>query len=357
MPHSFVPSQLSRPVPLGLSWLLATVMECRGRQALFHVQRPELLETLRQTAIIQSAESSNRIEGVTVDRARLAPLVRGTTKARDRPEEEIVGYRRALQWIHARHARIGVEVAMLCELHRKAQWGSIGDAGKLKRIPNDIIEISGDGRSRVRFSTVSPSETPKKLDQLVAVYNQAVRGDLLPPPLAEASLVLDFLCIHPFRDGNGRVARLLTLLVLYRRGFDVGKFISLERVIEETKDDYYDALYRSSQGWHESKHDLLPWWSYFLSVVRQSYRELEERVERTPAGAGDKTALVRAAIEEMPTEFSTAELSSACPGVSAGLIRVVLRDLRNRGELQSSRGRSARWKKIATDARAKRRAR
>jgi len=258
---SFSKAHLTRSIPVGLSWLLGQVMECRGRQTLHEAQRPEVLETLRQTALIQSAESSNRIEGVTVDADRLGPLVRGRVQPRDRPEEEIVGYRRALSWLHREHGAIPMEPETLLELHRLAQQGMVGDAGRWKTRRSDIIELLPSGETRLRFRTVAPEEVPDRIAGLCRAYDHVVTQRLLPPLLAAASLVLDLTCIHPFRDGNGRVSRLVTLLLLYSHGYRVGRFISVERVIEETKEDYYEALRRSSIGWHAREHDLVPWWS------------------------------------------------------------------------------------------------
>ncbi|MCI0718634.1 MAG: Fic family protein, partial [Acidobacteria bacterium] len=163
---------------------------------------------------------------------------------------------------------------------------------------------------------------------------------------AVAALVLDFLCIHPFRDGNGRVARLLTLLAVYHHGFEVGRYISLERLIEESKDDYYEVLFRSSQGWHEAQHDLLPWLNYFLTILQRAYVEFEQRVGQIKTPRGAKTALVEASIAAFPGEFTLADLERACPGVSRDMIRRVLRDLQKSGHVTClGRGPGARWRR------------
>ncbi|MBI4536783.1 MAG: Fic family protein [candidate division NC10 bacterium] len=220
-----VPSEIT--VPLNVTWLLGSVMECKGRQELFERQRPEVLRTLREIALIESTESSNRIEGVTIDRARLRPLVIGRARPRDRSEEEIVGYRNALNWIHTRHSQARIEPATLQHLRELAQAGG-GDAGQWKRQENEIIEIDAVGNRRIRFRPVPAAEAPKAIEDLCVAYRHTIDQSLLPPLLATASLVLDFLCIHPFRDGNGRVSRLLTLLTLYDHGYAVGPYVSLE---------------------------------------------------------------------------------------------------------------------------------
>ena len=343
---SFISRQLQRQVPTGFAWLMGGVMECKGRQDLFEAQRPEVLTTLRRVAIVQSAESSNRIEGVTVDPQRLEPLVLGKARPRDRSEEEVLGYRRALDWIHRQHDKINVSPRNLLKLHEHAQRGQIGDAGQFKERDNDIVEIQPDGRRRIRFKSVAATDTPEAVEQLCLGYRHVRDQDLLPPLLADASLVLDFLCIHPFRDGNGRTARLLALLVLYHGGFRVGRYISLERIIEQTKEQYYDTLLRSSLGWHEGEHDPIPWWSYYLSTIRQAYREFEQRIEQINTGPGAKSALVRATLEQLPDTFSLDQVARLCPSVSRDLVRRVLREERDAGRLETTgKGRGARWRR------------
>ena len=331
---------------MGIAWLIGSVMESRGHQQLFEQQKPEALEALRQVAIIQSAESSNRIEGVTVDRDRLEPLVLGRARPKDRPEHEVVGYRRALDWIHGHHDRITVQPKTLSRLHELSQQAS-GDAGQLKTTNNDIIEILPDGHRRLRFRTVSVEETPEALEQLCIAYGHTLEQAALPPIIVAASLVLDFLCIHPFRDGNGRVARLLTLLALYRQGFLVGRFVSLERLIEESKESYYETLFQSSQGWHTGSHDPTHWWSYFASTIRQAYQTFESSIEGIDTERGAKSSLVERAINELPDEFGIAEVVALCPGVSRSLIRRSLRARRDQGKLESvGTGRGAKWRKV-----------
>lgn len=274
---SFRGSRLSNlQLPVNSVWLLTDIAEAKGRQDLFTRQAPQLLETLRETALVQSVESSNRIEGVTVAPERLVPLVVGNARPLDRSEEEIQGYRRALDLIHAEAPDLPVTPELLQRLHGIIQEGS-GDAGQWKRVSNEIIELREGAPPLVRFRPVSVEETPAAVEELCLVYRHAVNQGIAPPLVSVAALVFDFLCIHPFRDGNGRVSRLLTLLALYQYGYEVGRYISLERLIEETRSDYYDVLRRSSEGWHEGRHDLLPWLNYFLAVLKRAYRELERR--------------------------------------------------------------------------------
>lgn len=343
---SFLEQHLRGSVPMGLSWLMGSVMEAKGRQELFEHQRPEVLETLRQTAIIQSVESSNRIEGVTVARNRLSPLVQGSTAPRDRSEAEIVGYRQALAWIHQEHIALAINQDNIRQVHRLCQSVS-GDAGQYKAVQNHIIELFPDGRRAVRFETVAVGEVPDMMEQLCLAWEHVTAQRQLPGLLATASFVLDFLCIHPFRDGNGRAARLLTLLLLYHCGYRVGRYISLERLIEQSKESYYEALHASSQGWHQGKHDLTPWWSYFLSIIRQAYKEFEAGVEDLSQSQGAKAGVVKNAVGSLPSQFRLADIKALCPSVSPEYIRKVLNQIRENGELElRGRGRGARWHKI-----------
>ena len=264
-------SQLT--LPLGSVWLMSDVAEAKGRQDLYLDKPPEILTSLRETALIQSVESSNRIEGVTVAPDRLRPLVLEDARPRDRSEEEIQGYRRALERIHAEAKTLAITPELLQWLHATIQEGS-GDAGQWKQVDNEIIELREGAPPLVRFRPVKVAETPAAVEELCLVYRHALNQSLAPPLVAVAALVFDFLCIHPFRDGNGRISRLLTLLALYQHGYEVGRYVSLERLIEESRAEYYEALHRSSEGWHEGQHDLLPWLNFFLAILKRAYREL-----------------------------------------------------------------------------------
>ena len=260
-------------LPLPAVWLLTDIAEAKGRQDLYTQRSPEVLTSLRETALIQSVESSNRIEGVTVAPERLRPLVLENAQPRDRSEEEIQGYRRALERIHANPRDLAITPELLQRLHATIQEGS-GDAGQWKRVDNEIIELREGAPPLVRFRPVGVAETPAAVEELCLLYRHAVNQSLAPPLVTIAALVFDFLCIHPFRDGNGRISRLLTLLALYQHGYEVGRYVSLERIVEESRDRYYETLRLSSEGWHEGRHDLFPWLNYFLTVLKQAYREL-----------------------------------------------------------------------------------
>ena len=334
-------------LPPGTVWLLTEIAEARGRQELYTRQTPKLLEALRQTALIQSAESSNRIEGVTVDAKRLKPLVLSDVRPRDRSEEEVQNYRKALDLIHKSARDLDLSRETCLRLHGIIQEGA-GDAGQFKRVDNEIVEMRPGQPPVVRFRALAAAATPAGIDELGRSYRHAIDQERVQPLVAVAGAVLDFLCIHPFRDGNGRVSRLLTLLLLYHHGYEVGRYISLERLAEDSKEDYYEALRRSSQGWHDGSHDLLPWLDHFLSIVRRAYRDFAQRADRLMAGRGAKTTLLRAAIASFTGEFSAADLHHAVPGVSLDMVRRVLaQEQRARRVRCVVRGRDARWTRVA----------
>ena len=335
-------------LPMSTAWLLNDVAEAKGKQELFTRQSPQMLKTLREMALIQSAESSNRIEGVTVAADRLRPLVLGNTKPRDRSEQEVQGYRLALNEIHTKHAKLAITPDTVKHLHSLCQSAS-GDAGQFKRIDNEVVELRPGAAPVIRFKCVSARQTPTAMDELCVLYRQALDQDNLPPLIAIGGLVLDFLCIHPFRDGNGRVSRLLTLLALYQHGYEVGRYVSLERLIEESKEDYYEVLNRSSQRWHEGRHELTPWLNLFFAVIRRGYAEFEQRACSIKSKRGAKAELVMAAIRRQLGEFQLSEIERACPGVGRDWIRSLLAELKAAGEVSChGKGPAARWRHLGS---------
>ncbi len=333
-------------IPPATSWLLGSCMEARGKQTLWLRTTPEVLKALRDVAVIQSSESSNRIEGVTVDEKRLLPLLSRKVTPRDRSEEEVFGYKKALDWIHAKHDSIEITPRTIKKLHKISQSGFSGDAGEWKKRNNEIIEILPNGRRQVRFIPVLPEDTPQAIEDLCLAYKDLKGGGALPDLLGIAAFILDFLCIHPFRDGNGRVSRLLTLLLLYQMGYYVGLYISLERIVENSKDSYYETLKQSSQNWASSKHDIIPFCHYFLGLIKAAYRELEDKVA-VEIGGG-KSNLILQEIATMADEFSFAELKEQVTNVSPQLVKKVLSKMKAEGLITvSGKGRSAKWRKIS----------
>jgi Fic family protein len=332
-------------IPAITSWYLADLGEARGRQELFTKQAPQKLKVLREHALIESAVSSNRIEGVTVDHSRVRTIVLGKAHLRDRDEEEVRGYRNVLRLIHEQATKLPVSEDTILKLHKLAK-GNIWDAGKYKEKASDIIEKYPDGRSRVRFKTVHPDKTPLSMSALIALWNQCLRERWVHPLVAMAAFNLDFLCIHPFRDGNGRVSRLLLLLQSYHLGYEAGRYISIERIIEQSKERYYETLEESSEGWHEGKNDPWPYISYVLYTLKIMYHEFEERVGQLKSPKGAKTELIKSAINSFSGEFTLSDLERACPGVSRDMIRRVLRELQRLREVVClSRGPGALWRK------------
>ncbi len=334
-------------LPVATSWYLADLGEARGRQELFTKQSPQRLKVLREHALIESAVSSNRIEGVVVDQARIGTIVFGKSRLRDRNEEEVRGYRNALKLIHEQGARLPVTEETILELHRLTR-GEIGDAGQYKKINSDIIEKYPDGRQRVRFKTVEAARVAESMRELIELWNRCMDERWVHPLISLAAFNLDFLCIHPFRDGNGRVSRLLLLLQCYHLGYEVGRYISLERLIEQNKERYYETLEQSSLRWHEGKHDPWPYINYSLFVLKTAYREFEERLGQTVSPKGAKTELITSAIARASGSFRVADIQRECPGVSLDMIRQVLKKLRSSKQVEClGRGQNAQWRKTA----------
>lgn len=334
-------------IPIGTGWLLGACMEARGKQDLWVRQKPEVVAALREQAIIQSAESSNRIEGVTVTPNRLRPVVLGASRPRDRSEEELAGYRRALDWIFSRKGPVSITPEVIRRLHALAHGGHSGDAGEWKRRGNEIIEVLPNGQRRVRFAPTPARDTPKVMEALCRGYQEVCNEERIPPLLIVATFVFDLLWVHPFRDGNGRVSRLVTTLLLNTHGFEVVRYVSLERLVEERKDEYYDILHACSQGRHEGKNEIVPWWNYFLAVLRSGYREFQRQVESAGARPA-KSELVRRAVLAQVGRFTLADLALQLPAASPQLIKKVLAGLKREGRIRlNGRGRGASWEATA----------
>jgi Fic family protein len=321
--------------------------EYKGKQALFSQQTPEILDSLRQVAIIESSESSNRLEGITAPRKRVEAIVKQSSMPANRSEQEIAGYRDALALIHESASHMQFSINVILQLHSMIYRYLPSDGGRWKTTDNQIVERNSDGSiRRVRFDPVSAFDTPGAMDRLVESYNQAIKPLSVEPLVVVPAVLFDFLCIHPFLDGNGRVARLITLMLLYHFDYQVGRFISLERIFEESKDTYYESLEKSSRNWHESRHDIKPWLRYFWGVILRAYGEFEERVGTITKGRGSKTVHIQRVIDRKTGPFSISEIEAECSGISRDMIRVVLRKLRDEGILRlEGRGRGSRWVK------------
>jgi Fic family protein len=323
---------------------LTAIGVLKGRAELYENQTPQVLEALRQVALVQSTESSNRIEGIEISAERLQSLMKEKTAPRNRSEAEVAGYRDVLTTIHTSALDIPVRPSIVRQFHRDLFQYTGTPGGEWKTADNRIVDVLTDGTRVTRFEPVPAVHTPEAMARLCDGY-EALIGQV-EPLLLIPTFVLDFLCIHPFRDGNGRMARLLTLLLLYHHGYSVGRFISLERIIEASKETYYETLHASSQGWHASEHDPNPWWSYWLGTLLAAYREFEERAGVLVTRRGAKTELLRQAIERMHGEFTARDLQRAVPDVSIDLIRRLLTQERKAGRLQcSGSGPAVRWRR------------
>ena len=326
---------------------LRALGEYRGKQRLYVAQSPEVLSDLRQVAIVESTESSNRLEGVVVAAGRIKSLVLKNASPKSRSEQEVAGYRDALGLIHDSAVHMPFAEGTVLQLHGILYRYMPQPGGRWKATNNDIVERHPDGSSRIRFRPVAAHLTPIAIADLVGRYAQALDRHLADPLVLVPLVILDFLCVHPFPDGNGRMARLLTLQLLYHFDYAVGRYISLERIFEESKESYYETLEASSQGCHQAAHDSAPWIDYFWGALLRAYKEFEERVGTIERARGSKGDRVRTEIAKRTVPFSISEIEQACPGVSRDMIRLILRTMKAEGSIApTGKGRGARWEKI-----------
>jgi Fic family protein len=312
--------------------LVAKVHEYKGQQALFLTAKADILDAMLSVAKIQSTGASNRIEGIYTSEARLEQLVAHRAEPLNRDEAEIAGYREVLSTIHDHYEHITITPGVILQLHRGLYgYHPSAFAGKYKNQDNDIEEIDESGSRRVRFKALSAFATPGAVEKLCLAYREAVSEGRIDALLLIAKFVLDFLCIHPFNDGNGRLSRLLTLLLLYQQGYAVGKYISLEAIIERSKESYYESLKQSSYGWHENKSSYHPFVTYYLGVLLKAYKTFAERVEPVAVSKLGKSARVRALFDKRLGKISKSDIVSMCPDISATTIEKALADLLKEG--------------------------
>ncbi len=314
--------------------LLTQIHEFKGEQTLFIEAKTDTLTQLVEIAKIQSTEASNKIEGIHTSDERLKSLVSNKTTPRTRNEQEIAGYRDVLSTIHESHDYIPVKPAIILQLHRdlyKFSGKSIG--GSYKTSDNVIAEEDSEGNRFVRFQPVPAWETADSVEVLCSSFDEILSQRDADPLLIIPMFILDFLCIHPFNDGNGRMSRLLTLLLLYRAGYIVGKYISIEKLIEETKETYYEALGSSSTDWHEDTNDYLPFVRYMLGVVVAAYREFSTRVEKLSVSNLSKPERIREIIRDTIGKITKATIMEKCPDISQVTIQRTLNDLVKSGDV------------------------
>ena len=313
---------------------LAQIHERKGQQNLFIEAQEDALAELLEIAKVQSTEASNRIEGIITTDDRLKKIVMNKTTPKSRSEREIAGYRDVLTTIHENYDYIPVRPGIILQLHRdlyKFSNSSIG--GSFKNSDNVISEELPDGTKRVRFQPVPAWETAEAMDRLCDALQDAAADPEIDPLILIPMFILDFLCIHPFNDGNGRMSRLLTLLLLYRSGYFVGRYISIEKLIADSKETYYDVLQDSSAGWHEGKNDYLPFVRYMLGIVIAAYREFSSRVDVLITRGLSKPERVREIIRSTTGQITKAQIMEQCPDISQTTVERALKELLGRGEI------------------------
>ena len=335
-------------VPAAIARTLGAVDTARGREEAFRLQRPQILEALVDVARIQSTEASNAIEHVVAPRKRIEALVAEKTTPRNRSEAEIAGYRAVLDLIHDSALQIPFRPPVVEQLHRNLYQYTAVPAGRWKTIDNSIDEELPDGTRRLRFQTVAAAETPAAMDELHRRFLDTRDAGEHHPLLLIGAYVFDFLAIHPFRDGNGRMARLLTLLLLYQSGYGVGRYVSLERLVNDAKEGYYESLQAAGVGWHEDRHTIWPWLEYLLGILVAAYREFEDRVGLLGDGRGAKTAAIERFVRDrISDQFTIADVRDASLGASDSLIGKILARLRDEGVIEPlGTGRSAKWRRL-----------
>ncbi len=314
--------------------MLSQIHEYKGEQNLFIEAQSDTLTQLVEIAKIQSTEASNKIEGIYTSDERLKKLVANKTTPKTRNEQEIAGYRDVLSTIHENYDFIPVKPSIILQLHRdlyKFSGKSIG--GAYKNTDNVIAEEDSEGNRFVRFETVPAWETPSAIEKLCAVFDDVIGRNEADPLLVIPMFILDFLCIHPFNDGNGRMSRLLTLLLLYRAGYIVGKYISIEKVIETSKETYYEALQSSSYGWHEDKNDYSHFVRYMLGVILSAYRDFSTRVKVLTTSGLSKPDRIREIIKDTLGKITKTEIMQKCPDVSQVTVQRTLNELVKNGDI------------------------
>ena len=313
--------------------LLTKIHEYKGEQNNFLGATKDTLTHLVEIAKIQSTESSNKIEGIYTSSDRLTKILKDKTRPSNRSEQEIAGYRDVLALIHESHDYIQPKPNMILQLHKMLYKYGGNEGGIYKFNDNEIQEEDASGNTRIRFKPVPAWETPDAMEKLCQAFDEALADQEIDPLIIIPMFILDYLCIHPFSDGNGRMSRLLTLLLLYRTGYIVGKYISIEKAIEQTKATYYEALEDSSYGWHENKNDYGHFVRYMLGIVLGAYREFKDRVQIVVESGSSKTERVRDIIKNTIGKITKAEILKECPDISDVTVQRTLGDLLKNGEI------------------------
>jgi Fic family protein len=333
-------------VPAQMARTLGDIDRMQGAESTFRGAHPEALRTLVEIARIQSVESSNAIENIRAPAQRIQKLVAEKATPANRGEEEIAGYRAVLDTINANAPHIPFTSSVVEQLHRDLYQFTNTPGGRWKTVENAIQEVRPDGEQEVRFQTLSAMATPAAMAELHDRFAAAGDSGEHHRLLLIGCYVFDFLAIHPFRDGNGRISRLLTLLALYQSGYEVGRFISLERLIDDSRETYYETLQAAGHGWHEGEHDIGPWLRYFLGILNAAYRELEGQVATVNGRGSKREAIGQFIRRSIAEEFTVAEVRRAVPAASQSYINKTLTRLRDEGSIEPvGAGRGARWRR------------
>lgn len=314
--------------------LLTQIHEFKGQQNLFIEAKADTLTQLVEIAKIQSTEASNKIEGIYTSDERLKKIVRDKTMPRTRNEQEIAGYRDVLNTIHESYDYIPLKPSIILQLHRDLyKFSGAGYGGKFKISDNVIAEEDESGNKTVRFEPVPAWETPEAIERACMAFDEAMSSGNFDPLLIIPMFILDFTCIHPFSDGNGRMSRLITLLLLYRAGYIVGKYISIEKLIEQSKETYYEALRDSSAGWHEEANDYSAFVRYTLGIIAAAYRDFNSRVETLSASGLSKPERIAEIIRGTLGRITKSEIMAKCPDISQVTVQRALNDLLKNGDI------------------------
>ena len=338
---------LNLNIPANMYDLISKIYEYKGKQELYVANFSDVLEKMVEVAKIQSTKSSNAIEGISTNDSRLEELMKKKSEPRNRNEEEIYGYREVLDIIHENYDNIEFTKNNILTLHNRLySYSGESHKGKFKTMDNSIVEVNSLGQKKVRFQPVSAFETEIYIDRMIEAYNEAVSLEI-PPLLLIPTVIHDFLCIHPFADGNGRMSRLLTLLLLYKNGFFVGKYISLEMIIEETKDIYYEELQASSEDWHDGTSDELPFIRYMLSVIYKAYSQCDERFKLIAEKSITSSDRVMKIFDNSLEPLSKSDIVVLCPDISQRTIERALKELKDSGLIkQLGSGRATKYIKF-----------
>lgn len=308
--------------------MLASIHEHKGKQELFMEANVDELKTLLEVALIQSTGASNRIEGIFTSDKRLEELVTQKAEPRNRSEQEIAGYREVLATIHESHEHINPRPNIILQLHRDLySYSQAGTGGSYKNSDNVIAETDAECNQRARFVPVPAFQTAEAMDELCSKFLEAWEAGQMDKLILIPMFILDFLCIHPFNDGNGRMSRLLTLLLFYKAGYIVGKYVSMEMLIEKTKETYYEALQASSTGWHEGENTYEPFVKYYLGITLKAYSEFENRVEHLKYRSLSKPDRVKAVIDQKVGKITKKEIMDRCPDISKTTVERTLTEL------------------------------